>query len=441
MVAGLLAAFQAAAAIAATPWSLAECIDYAVAHNLDLRQKQVATALADVDVDAKKGALEPSLSFATNQNGSWRPWSQQYVNLTDGSLSSTTSTVNYNGSYGLQAQWSVWDGGVGRKELQRSRVVREQSAADELAADLSLREEVATRYIQILYQRDAVEVNRKVMESTAVQLRQAREMYDVGKMSQADLSQVCAQLSQEEYNVVNASTALATSLQQLRQLLELPAGSDFDVAAPTTDADPAAAPLPSVDDVYAAAAASRPELQYSRLGIEAADMAIDIARRGRWPSVALSAGINTSASSGLDTGWARQMKTNLSNQLGLTVSIPILDRRQTSTAVARARLEREDADIALRQKERQLYNAIETLWLNADNASRQYQSATAAAASMRDSYSLVSEQFAVGLKDIVALTTAKTDLLQAEQQLLQAKYTALLNRCLLNFYSGSPLSL
>ena len=92
-------------------------------------------------------------------------------------------------------------------------------------------------------------------------------------------------------------------------------------------------------------------------------------------------------------------------------------------------------------KSQQLYSDIEGYWLNATNAQQQYASALKNAASMRESYQLVSEQFAVGLKDIVDLTTGKNNLIQAEQQMLQSKYTAVLNRAILDFYNGSELNI
>lgn len=422
-------------------WSLQQCIDYAMANNLDLLQKRVSIEQSDVDIEARKGALFPTLSAATNQNVSWRPWSNSYVNITDGSFSSTTSTVNYNGTYGLQAQWSVWNGGINRKQLERSRLQQSQAVTDEEVSRLSIQQQIVQLYVQILYQTEAVNVCTDILQSTQIQLDRAQAMYEVGNMSRADLAQVESQVSQEEYNVANAKTQLIDYKKQLRQLLQLPYDQDFGVQTPAIDDSRVMALLPSVADVYANALNIRPELQYSKLGITAAELDIDIARRGRYPTVSLQAGINTSASSGLDFSWAHQIKTNLSNSLGLSISVPIFDGKQTSTNVARARLDRENAEIALEQKQRTLYNDIETYWLNATNAQEQYKYALSNVNSMLESYQLVSEQFEVGLKDVVALTTAKNNLVQSQQQLLQSKYTAVLNRALLNFYQGYELTL
>lgn len=427
--------------VAAEPWSLSQCIDYALANNLDIKQKQVSVDLADVDIEANKGALFPSLTAATNQNGSWRPWSESYTNLTDGSLSTTHSTVNYNGTYGLQAQWTVWNGGINRRQLKRSRVAKEQAAIDEQVSSLDLQERIAELYVQILYQKEALEVCRQVRESTRTLLDRAQQMYEVGTMSRADLAQMQAQFSQEEYNCANAETTLATYRLQLAQLLEIRDDASFDVSSPSLTDDSILAMLPAKDEVYDLALRQRPEIAYSQLGVEAADIDIDIAKRGYWPTVSLSAGINTSASSGMMNSWSEQIKTNLSNSVGVTVSVPIFDNKRNSTNVSRARLDKLNAEINLERQRKDLYNDISTIWLNAYNAQQQYAFAKTNAESMRESYDLVSEQFSVGLKDIVDLTTGKNNLLQAEQQLLQARYTAALNVALLRFYQGQQLNI
>lgn len=123
-------------------WTLQQCIDYAMANNLTIKQKQLAVDRNEIDIQAREGALWPSLSFATGHNLSWRPWSERYVNLTDGTMTTSSSEVNYNGSYGLSAQWTVWNGGRNRKQLQKSRLEKRRSAEDEAASRLQLQEQI-----------------------------------------------------------------------------------------------------------------------------------------------------------------------------------------------------------------------------------------------------------------------------------------------------------
>lgn len=436
LIAILSLAFQAFAQDTSGTWSLERCITYAMDNNLQLKQKRVNVQISETDVEAKKGALLPTVSFNTGQNASWRPWSKSYVNITDGTMSTTSSELNYNGSYGVQAQWSVWNGGRNRRQVDRSRLTQRQSEVDVESTELTLQEQIVQYYVQILYQREAVAVNKQVLASTETLCDRAKTMYEVGQMSRADYAQMQAQVSQEKYNVANATSQLRSTILALSQILQLPMDDNFDIAVPNISEDMLSAPIPSANQVFEVSKNLRPEIRYYRLGIEGADIDIDIAKRGYLPTIGVSAGINSNSASGMKDSYGKQLKTNLNNSIGLNISIPIFDGKQNSTNVAKAQLNRTNAELALELEEQKLYNDIETFWINARNASDQYSSALISVESMRESYNLVSEQFSVGLKDIVDLTTGKNNLLQAEQQLLQAKYTAVLNRTLLNFYQG-----
>ena len=217
---------------------------------------------------------------------------------------------------------------------QKSRLAKEQSEVDIESTRLSLQEQIVQIYVQILYQTEAVRVNREILANTRIQADRAKAMYEVGNMSRADYAQMEAQVSQEEYNVTNAETQLASFKLQLKQLLEIVDSPDFDVAVPEINPDNVLAILPTPADVYDMALNTRPELRYYRLGIESAEMDIDIAKRGYYPTLGMSAGINTSNMSGLDKSFGTQLKTNLNNNIGLSISIPIFDQKQNKTNVA-----------------------------------------------------------------------------------------------------------
>ena len=305
----------------------------------------------------------------------------------------------------------------------------------------SIQEQIVQYFVQILYQTEALRVNKETLAASKMQRDRAKVMVDVGSLARVDLMQLEAQVSQDEYDIVNTQTGLDNYKLQLKQVLELVGTEQFDISIPTLSDANVLSPLPSKTEVYAAAVGTRPEIQSELLNIEAADLDIDIARRGYYPSVSLTAGIGTSNTSGVNTALGTQWKNNLSNSIGLTLSVPIFDNRQNKTNVAKARLSKTACELNLQNTQKELYSQIETYWLNAYNAQQKYRSAQTNVTSMQASYELVSEQFRLGLKNIVELTTGKNNLLQAQQQLLQSKYTALLNLAMLRFYAGEKLHL
>ena len=422
-------------------WTLQECLDYALQNNIQLQQSRIQAAQGELDVAQSKAALFPSLSFSTNQNGSWRPYSPSTINLTNGTMTTTRRTTNYNGSYGLNANVTLWNGGRNHKNIKKNEYTQEMSELDTERTANSIQEQIAQLFVQILYQTEAVKVNEEILKASQQQRDRARVMVEVGSLARVDLAQLEAQTSQDEFNIVNSRSQLDNYKLQLKQLLELMGEEDFDVATTNIAETAVLAAIPGRNEVYAAAVEQRPEIKSSRLNVESSDLSIDIARAGYLPTISMNAGIGTSNASGTNTPFFRQVKTNLSNSLGVSVSVPIFDQKQNSTSVKKAKLTKLNSELQLQDAEKTLYSQIENYWLNANTSQQQYIYAKANVASMQESYDLVSEQFRLGLKNIVELTTGKTNLLQAEQQLLQSKYTTLYNLAMLRFYQGLPIQL
>lgn len=422
-------------------WTLQECIDYALANNVEMKQTALSIEDSQSSVDQSKGSLFPTLSFSTSHNLNWRPWSKSTVNLSGGTLTTTSSDVSYHGSYGLNASWTIWDGGKKYKNVDVAQASAEQSELSREQTANSIEEQIAQLYVQILYQGEAVVVADSALRLSLLQRDRGKAMVEAGKMAKVDLAQLEAQVSQDEYSKVSASAQLSNYKLQLKQVLEITGSVDFDVATPEVSDEAVLAPLPNKDDVYAAALETRPEMKSGALSVEQAELQENIARRGAYPTIGMSAGISTSHSSASDDAIGEQIKQNVNNSVGLSVSVPILDGRSTRTSKAKAKIQKQQSELQLVASQKNLYKQIETCWLNAFSAQSQYVAAKSNVQRMQESYDLVSEQFRLGLKNIAELTAGKNNLLQAQQQLLQCKYTALLDIALLRFYAGEDMRL
>lgn len=422
-------------------WTLQQCIDYAMEHSITLQQNRITSMQNDLTVLQSKAALFPSLSFSTNQNASWRPYSQSTINLTNGTMTTTQSTVNYNGSYGLNASMTVWNGGRNTKAIRQNEYTAEMSELNTEKTANTLQEQIAQLYVQILYQTEAVRVNQEILKAAEMQRDRAQEMVNVGSLAKVDLMQLQAQTSQDEYNVINAKSQLENYKLQLKQLLELDAATEFNIVTSEATDQQVLALIPTKEDVFGIALAQRPEIQSSKLNVESSDLAVKVAKAGYLPQVNVNASMGTSNASGMHKAFGEQVKTNLSNSIGMSISVPIFDQRQNRTNVQKAKLTYLNSQLQLQDAQKTLYSTIESYWLNATTSQQQYVYAKANVESMQASYDLVTEQFRLGLKNIVELTTGKTNLMQAEQQLLQSKYNTLYNLAMLRFYQGERIHL
>ena len=421
-------------------WTLKECIDYAMQNNITLQKSRLQKLSATEDVKGAKGALLPSLSASTNQSVGYRPWQESGITtVTNGQVDTKVSKSYYNGSYGLNAQWTVWNGNRNYNQVKLSRLQEQAADLSVQESANSIQEKIAQLYVQILYLTEAVKVSENSLETSRKNEERGQEMVSVGKMSKADLAQLSAQRATDEYNVVAARSEISNYKLQLKQLLELTGPETFDIATPESSDEQALTAIPALMDVYEQALATRPEIESSKLAMKSADLQVSIARAGYMPSINLTGGFGTSTNSRSSNSWGNQFKTNFDASAGLSLSIPIFDQRSTKTAVNKAKIQRESYLLDLQDKQKQLYQTIEGFWLDATTNQQKFRAAQATVDSEQQSFDLLQEQFRLGLKNIIELMTGKDKLLQAQQNKLQSKYMTMLSLQMLNFYSGNKI--
>lgn len=426
----MMAAFCCLNIHAQKKWTLDECINYAMENNLTLKQSKLKQRSAQEDVMQSKAALFPTLSANTNQGVGYSPFDN-----------TAADKAYYNGSYGVNAQWTVWNGGQNTNTIKQNKLTEEQAGLSTDVTANSLQEQITKLYVQILYMSEAIEVNRQSLETSKKNEERGQQMVEVGKMSKADLAQLSAQRASSEYSIVESETQLAKYKLQLKQALDLDAGTVFDVAIPSTSDQQALAEIPSLVSVFDAAMAQRPEIKNALLGIESSNLQMKIAKAGALPTVTVNGGLGTSTNSMSSLAWGTQMKNNFDLTASVAINVPIFDARRTKTSVNKARIAQEQAHINYDNEEHELYCTVEELWLDAINNQQKFRSALATVESEQESYNLLSEQFNLGLKNIVELLTGKDKLLTAQQNKLQSKYTTILSQQLLKFYQNGTIKI
>lgn len=438
----ILAALIALSASAQQKWTLKDCIDYAMLNNITLRKAKLDKQTTTETRKQSQSALLPSLSASTNQSFGYRPWQSSGVStVSNGTVNTEVRKTYYNGTYGINGSWTVWNGNQNHNQVKLNKLSEEQADLKVQQTANTIQETIAQLYVQILYLNEAISVNLQSLETSKKNEERGREMVSVGKMSKADLAQLSAQRATDEYNLVEAQSNLSSYKLELKQLLEITGDQPFDIVMPAASDQQALAEIPSMMDVYQQALLLRPEIKSSELAIQSSDVQLKIAKAGHLPTVNLTGGLGTSTSSQNSKEWGNQMKTNFDASAGIGVSIPIFDQRKTKTAVNKAKIQHEQALLDQQDKQKQLYSTIEGYWLDAQTNQQKFRAASATVDSEQQSYDLISEQFNLGLKNIVQLMTGKTNLLKAQQNKLQSKYITILSQQLLRFYNGETMNI
>jgi outer membrane protein len=422
-------------------WSLQDCINYALQNNIQIQKNRISEEQGEVTLWQNQGALFPSLSFSTNQSMGFRPFEETTAIVQNGQVTNTSNKVTYQGSYGLNAQWTVWNGGINRKNVESQKLQNEITQLATAQSELSIQEQIAQLYVQIMYTKEAKHVNEMLLETAQSQYERGKEMFEQGQIAKADVIQLEAQLESAKYDVVSSESQIANYKRQLKALLELELTTPFDVSGDVPDDEKVLDLVPSAEEAYERALATRPEIRSAELSVDAADLNLDIAKRGFLPSLGVSASLGDSHFSASQKDTGEQMKTNLNASAGVTVSVPIFDNRRNRSNVKQAKLQQANSRLDLQDRKNTLSSTIEQYWINANTQQQNFLAAKTRVKGQQASYELLNEQFKNGLKNVVDVLQGRDNLISAEQAMLQSKYMTLLNIQLLKFYTGESTNL
>ena len=423
-------------------WTLQECIDYAIKNNITLKKAEAQMQMSDIDVAESKAAWLPTMSASLSESAMWRPLQESEVNYVNGGMSvASAKKTTESGSYGINAGWTVYNGKQRKMNIQSAELAKQISILSSEQQQDMLTEQIAQLYVQILYMKEALKVNERILAQDSAIWQRGLAFVENGKMSKASVLELEATVASGRYDVVNTRTQIDQAKLQLAQLLELPAGEKIDVMNMQAADELACRPIPPYMEVYAKALETRPEMESAKLGIEQSQLATKIAKAARIPTISLNAGVNDSHMTGAVNSFGKQLKNNLNATIGVGVTIPILDQKRVKHNVERAKINELTAQLDMADTQKKLYQSIEQYWLNATNSQQKFIASQSNVKSREASYELLDEQFKVGLKNISDLLQSRQMLLQSRQMLLQDKYTTLLNRALLDFYSGELIKM
>ena len=423
-------------------WTLKNCIDYALTQNIQLKKSKIALESSQVDSKSARAKLFPSLSFGSTQQYINTPFPEgnsldNYV-ITGSKGSSKNS---YTGNYSLRSSMTLYNGGKLRNNVKSSKLqeqVQQYSVEEEID---NIETSITESFLQILYAQESVKINEETVALSKLQCERGKALLEAGSISQSDYAQLESQYSSDKYQLVLSQTTLESNIQTLKQLLEMDMTETLSISTPNLEAHDVLTPLPGKEEVYQSALNFIPSIQSGKLGIDIAKLEHKNAKAGYYPTLDLSASVGTGHISGSDSNFGQQMKNKLNESIGLTLSVPIFSNRENKSAVEKAKLQISEAELEYLNAQKELQKTIEDIYLNATSSQAQYAAAIEQVKASKTSYNLAQEQFNLGMKNTVELLTEKNNFLSAQQEMLQAKYMAILNAQLLRFYQGKEITL
>ena len=417
-------------------WTLRDCCDYAVAHNITITQQENQCRQQELQLSTSKNSRLPDLSASVGQNFSFGR------GLTEANTYSNTNTSST--SFSLGTNVPLFTGFQIPNQIKLNQLNLEAATADLEKAKNDIQTQVAKAYVQILYDMEIADVARRQVAIDSMQVVRLQALVDNGKASGAELSQQQASLASSRLTATQAENTQRLAVLTLTQLLELPTPDGFSVVRPVLNEELKMKNqgCPSPDAIYAEALGVKPEILAQQLRLRATDHSIKIAQAGYMPTLSLSGGLGSNyyTTSGFNAdGFGTQLKNNFSQYIGLNLSIPIFNRFQTRNSVRNARIEQQNQQLALDKTKKTLYNEIQQVYYNTLNAQEKEKSSAEAVRSSNDAFQLMQAKYENGKATITEFNEAKNTYLRAESDYVQARYELLYQQALIQFYRGRSL--
>lgn len=419
-------------------WSLRRCIDYAIEHNIDIRQAANTAEQSAVEVNTAKWARLPNLNGSANQSWNWGRTQTAVPDETTGDYSTVYVNTASNGT-NMQLSTSIplFTGLELPHQYSLAKLNLKAATADLQKAKDDISINIASAYLQVLFNQELHDVALGQVELSLQQCQRIESLAGVGKASSAEVADARARVAQDRMTAVQTENDYRLSLLTLSQLIELDSPEGFMLESPSTAITPS--PVTPPDDIYQTALTSKASIQAAQYRLEGSKHSVRIAQSGFYPQLNLNGSLGTSYYSTINRTFRQQMGDNFSKYLGLSLSVPLFNRLATRNRVRTARLQQENYALQLDNAKKTLYKEIQQAWYNATAAESKYASSHAATLASEESFRLMTQKYENGKANAVEFNEAKQNLMKAQSDELQAKYEYLFRTKILDFYKGVPI--
>ena len=409
-------------------WSLQECIDHAIRHNIEVKQSRNRIEKLKVEKSTLKNSFLPDLSAGTSQKFDFG----RSLNRSNAYEDSNTQSS----SFSVSTEMPLFTGFRRSASVSRNKFDLMAAEADKELIENDLSLNVTSCYFQILLNKEIHKIAREQIRLTREQEDRTLLLIENGKAPQSQLYDVKAQLADDELTATEAKNSLRLSLLDLIQLMELQGHEEFDIDSLDENICRTNTIMPQT--IYAAALNCMPQIKQAYYSLQRSLKAIKVAKAGYYPTLSLGAGISTGyyhSGNSINPSFRQQLQNNMQKSVYLSLSIPLFDRFSTRNEVRTARIEESNARLSLENEKKNLYKEIEKAYTDAVNALEKYESTSKAVVANEEAHRYALEKYASGKSAVYEYNEIKMKLAEALSKQSQAKYAYLLKERVLAFYS------
>ncbi|SFN53540.1 outer membrane protein [Bizionia echini] len=416
-------------------WTLQECVDYALENNITVQKGSNTLLINEEDITAAKGSLLPSLGASARQGlslGNQELFPGQFVDRT---ANSTNIGINVN-----QTIFNGFRNTNLHKQAQLT-LDRNQLELNRIKDDISLN--VVNAYLNILFNKENLETAQAQLEFSTKQLEQVKALVDAGVQAQANTYDAEATVSSDEQNLTVAENNYNLAILSLSQLLQLPY-EGFNVEIIEVDSPSAALMYEDIGPILEYAYNNRYEIKVAEKNIEGAELNTEISKGGYLPNVSFSYGFGSNVFytnlQDDEATFMNQLNDNKAHSFSLNIGIPIFSQFQNKTAVAKAKIQKENSKLDLEQAKLDLESNIQRAFTDAQAALKAYEASKKSVAAQKLSFENAQERYTLGSMNTFDLEQSRIQLINAQSRLINAKYDFVFKTKVLDFYLGKPIT-
>lgn len=432
-------ALQTEAQEAGKQWTLEECIQYAIDHNIDLKQKEQVHARKEVDLNTSKNSWLPNLNASLGQNFDFGRSPSK-----DGIIVDQNSA---NSSFNIQTSMPLFTGLRIYNEIQMRKLDVKAATENLNKAKDDLTIGVTSYYVQVLYNKEILRVADLQVELSKDQINKTEAMVNAGKVPLSQLYDIKAQLAKDEVTQTDARNNVNLALLDLAQALEMEAsGQSLNIADPI-GSNPVALYMSSIlppDDIYLHAITFKPQIKEQEYLLESNKKALKVAKAAYFPQLSLNAFYSNGYyhyNQGTNISFSDQLKQNERKNIGFSLSIPLFNRLTTRNAVRSSRIAIINQELMVENTKKTLYKEIQQAYYNAVAAQEKYNASEKSVIATQEAFKYAEERYNAGKSTVFEFNDAKTKYAQSLAEQAQAKYDYVLRTKILDFYNGIPIKL
>lgn len=426
-------------------WTLEECVEYAVEHNLSVEQYELDLEDALIDRSDALGALMPTINSTLSTSGntglSFDPTTNQPV---------TTTILTASG--GVTTSLTLFDGLRNLHRVNRAKLneMANRYRLDDLKDDIRL--SVANSYLQILSNKETLKVFKAQYAVTEQDLKRTKELVEAGVLPQGDLLEIEATAAGLEQQIVNSENQVLISRISLAQLLQITDYENFDVTDVDYEVPPSDVLNRSPKEIFAEALTFRNDIKFSQSNIDLAKEDLKISKGALYPTLGAFFNYNTrySDQGGFDSStgnfvpaesFGNQLWINDGISYGAQLNIPVFNGFSVRNNIKRSQITLKKAKLQLEQDKLDLETNINQAYVDVKSASKAYEAALKTLEARQLAYDYSKERYEVGLMNAFDFSQAQARVDDAAAEVVRTKYDYIFRLKVLEFYFGLPLQL